>query len=762
MTDKRILMTSWGNGTGGADTVVSVTSDELRKRGLDVDVLTHHSRAPYYLESSGRTRRIGTPREVIEKIDWSSYSVMHNGVSTMSNEELSEIAQRNPRMAEIYTAHSLKLHSAVRSRTEYTTWFESLSDDAKRREIDKIKADRRFGTEGEDVAIGHSDRALSMTHHGLSMLNLYYPEHADKGLVLPHGTDISKYAGKRLNDSRSREIIRYTGNGNFILYMGRILSEKGTYDLIDAFGLIKERNPDARLVIVGDSGRGEREKVNKRVNENVSKGMLRSEYQKDVVVVPWVSDQREKIEYYKLAAERGVLVVPSRHETFCMTALEGMTFGAPVVISNVDGPKEIWVDTALAYGMNPGDPENIARRVDYVLSNRSQAQSHARRVKTVVREKYGIDNVVDALLALYDFHLEQRGIGGLVIPKDREQFYATLADLSGDESFREAGRAKRGCWAGFGQDVVKIFEQGGKQQSSPQDRLALQVYPNAKREDIKDNGTTGTVSFYTTNGFKYKGIMVKKAPHNEVDVLRKVPSGMKGRYRIPEVVGIDTANYLVAQQRIFGPDMLARMAQSPEAIDMFMMDAAHWLGEFHGSGSVESYNLRKTHSFDRFVRSIESSESTLGTNIQTREDYRRVGQLLEEKWAGKNPRSQIGLVHGDMSPIHLLYAGNLVYGIDFNASHRGPVNTDPGMFLGNAVYHMTFTQPQLQNYIEAAAEAFLTQSGTPIETGFYLARSYFAKANGAARKGDYATAGRFLRASRSLLEKPFNVSMLKV
>ncbi len=724
---KRILLTSWGKGTGGADSVVRTNAAELRRRGIPTDILDRHYNPPFILEShEGGQREFEGAKDLTDEVRWEDYAIVHNGVSTFDKAEFDAIGTRNPRLPWIYTAHSAFVHEFFNDQKneKLKRQFEFADKVERERMVNEMSQKQPFAS--QVLTVSRSDRLHHMTRNGAVTFDAYYPGSLDNSVVLPHGTDYQKY-NTRETSKRALEERKKLGGGKIIMYAGRILKSKGVFDLVDAFGSIHNVHPDAKLVILGDRNGNGTTEIRK---------IVRPDHRQSIFVLPWTNSDEDKAAFYKAA---DIVVIPTYHETFCMTALEAMSLGTPVAISNVDGPREIWVSSMLAYGVSPGDPESIAQRVNYVLSHPEIARENSERVMRTVNDTYDIENVMDAYIALYDLQAQLKGNDSIIEGDDtREQMYDRLHQLSG-KRFKPIHSSKPRRMSSF---------------DRREDRVARKVFPEAIRENVRSNGTSRAVHFYSTSGFKYRGVVVEKVTPNELEVLQTVPDKMNGMYRIPKVLLID--GDMVVQQRLYGPSMLDMEITNPATIDRAMSDAAIWLRHFNNPNPrLQSYEIGSTNAYQNFMTELVADTERFGSN----EDFVKIGRLLEGKWKHKTPMSKIGLVHGDMSPIHLFYEtdgnGNeIVYGIDFNASHVGPVNEDPGKFLGNLAYHMACNG--LNRYVEGSAEKFLGEYGTPIETGFYVAGSFYSKAR---REGHPE---KLIRAARTLLEKPFDVNMLNV
>jgi glycosyltransferase involved in cell wall biosynthesis len=68
-----------------------------------------------------------------------------------------------------------------------------------------------------------------------------------------------------------------------------------------------------------------------------------------------------------LYSAAGVLATPSFYEGFGLPALEAMTFGTPVVVSDRASLPEVVGDAGLL--VNPDDPEDIARALGRALND---------------------------------------------------------------------------------------------------------------------------------------------------------------------------------------------------------------------------------------------------------------------------------------------------------------------------------------------------------------------------------------------------------
>jgi glycosyltransferase involved in cell wall biosynthesis len=74
-----------------------------------------------------------------------------------------------------------------------------------------------------------------------------FPELSGRCQTIYNGADLSHFSPQSDSESHSK-------NGPVLLFVGRISPEKGIHILLDAFGLVLKRFPDARLQIAGGVG----------------------------------------------------------------------------------------------------------------------------------------------------------------------------------------------------------------------------------------------------------------------------------------------------------------------------------------------------------------------------------------------------------------------------------------------------------------------------------------------------------------------------
>ena len=199
----------------------------------------------------------------------------------------------------------------------------------------------------------------------------------DKINVIPNGINLSNFTGiERDYDFRRQYAM---DNEKIILYVGRLVYEKGVQHLIAAMPKILSNYNDAKLIIAGRGGMMDElraEASNLGLNDKIYfTGYLNSK-------------QVQKM--YKCA---DVAVFPSTYEPFGIVALEAMLAGVPTVVSDVGGLDEIvthGVDGMKSYA---GNENSIADSVTALLYDHQLATNVSKKAKQKVKDQFNWEKI---------------------------------------------------------------------------------------------------------------------------------------------------------------------------------------------------------------------------------------------------------------------------------------------------------------------------------------------------------------------------------
>ena len=168
----------------------------------------------------------------------------------------------------------------------------------------------------------------------------------------------------------------------FVAY-GRMVPKKGFEDLLRAFQLVVQDQPDAKLVIGGDGF--EKEKLVALVDELA--------LSQQVEFSGWVEDVKEFL------AQGSVFVLPSRDEPFGIVLLEVMASGLPIVTTKTGGACEILTDQT-AFFAELGDPLSLGQAMLSGLTD-TNAWNKAIAALALFNQRYRKDSVIPRTIEYY-------------------------------------------------------------------------------------------------------------------------------------------------------------------------------------------------------------------------------------------------------------------------------------------------------------------------------------------------------------------------
>lgn len=176
---------------------------------------------------------------------------------------------------------------------------------------------------------------------------------------IPMGVDIIDVG----RQSHSVQAIRRQyrrGNGPLLVFVGRIVEEKGIGDIIEATDLLKTKFPDITALIVGE-GQQRKHFEKYTADKNLSRHVL---------FTGWV--QPKDILYYLAAAD--IFVGPSRTagdgwvEAQGLTFLEAMVARTPVIASRIGGIVDSVKHEKTGLLVDENSPGQIAEAVERIIA----------------------------------------------------------------------------------------------------------------------------------------------------------------------------------------------------------------------------------------------------------------------------------------------------------------------------------------------------------------------------------------------------------
>jgi glycosyltransferase involved in cell wall biosynthesis len=223
-------------------------------------------------------------------------------------------------------------------------------------------------------------------------LQEYFELPADKVLVIPNGITLPDESCGREDDLAALRR-QYAPDGErLLLFVGRIVHEKGLHVLIRAIPRILADYPNTRLLVAGKNGS--------------SLWPLAYELNVDsaITFLDYVSNW-ERDCLYRIA---DVAIFPSLYEPFGIVALEAMAAGCNVIASSVGGLGEVVRHLHNGLTVLPDNPMSIVWAVNQVFADPDAAERRRAAAINEIRSVYNWKRVARQTVALYDLVVAER------------------------------------------------------------------------------------------------------------------------------------------------------------------------------------------------------------------------------------------------------------------------------------------------------------------------------------------------------------------
>ena len=172
-----------------------------------------------------------------------------------------------------------------------------------------------------------------------------------------------------------------------VLAVGRLSREKAQIDLISAFKLMRDNNPQlkSKVVIVGDGPE----------RATLAAAVRSCGFEKDVV---FAGQQSEVRPYYAMAE---VFVLPSHSEGSPNVLLEAMAAGVAIVATTVGGVPEMIEDNQSALLVPANNPSGLSAAISRLLTDDDLAGRLTSNALALVVNRFSPEEYVRSLMKIY-------------------------------------------------------------------------------------------------------------------------------------------------------------------------------------------------------------------------------------------------------------------------------------------------------------------------------------------------------------------------
>lgn len=229
---------------------------------------------------------------------------------------------------------------------------------------------------GEKMAVKYADEIIVLSDR----VKNYFKEIYNRDTVyIPNGVNAPEIINSQLITEQFS-----LKKDSYILFLGRLVPEKGVHLLIEAYKQVKT---DKKLVIAGGTSD----------TDDYVESLEKSAKDDERIIFTGFQQGQVLQELYSNAY---VYTLPSLLEGMPLSLLEAMSYSNCCVVSDIDECKEVVEDMAVA--VKAGDTENLREVMQMLCDDNALVDSYKENAREFVLKKYNWDDVVEKTLALYE------------------------------------------------------------------------------------------------------------------------------------------------------------------------------------------------------------------------------------------------------------------------------------------------------------------------------------------------------------------------
>ena len=195
-------------------------------------------------------------------------------------------------------------------------------------------------------------------------------------VVINNAVSLPNYVNKKTNKVRT------------FLFLGALIQRKGVINLLAAVKKMKDQGiSDFHLLIAGSGAEEQRLKEYVQING----------IQEYVEFLGWMTKEQKTA----LMKKSDVLVLPSYNEGLPIAVLEAMSYGLPIISTNVGSIAEAVKEKENGFLIEPGDVDSLANAMIQLINDSYLWEKESKAARKICENKFSEDVFFEAVEKVY-------------------------------------------------------------------------------------------------------------------------------------------------------------------------------------------------------------------------------------------------------------------------------------------------------------------------------------------------------------------------
>lgn len=210
-----------------------------------------------------------------------------------------------------------------------------------------------------------------------------------------NGINLKRFGEEYLNSNIMATVktqMNFSPDFTYLLSVGRLVTDKGIVEIIQAFRQLNERTPSLKLVLVGD--------FEEELDPLPPAILNEIKCNESILHIGW----SDKVEYFMHLSD--LFIFASHREGFPNVLLQAGAMKLPILCSQIPGNIDIVTNNETGLIFEKGNRDEIITKVEYSLQNKDRMNAMSELLFQQVHENYQREVVWSKMLEKYESLLQ--------------------------------------------------------------------------------------------------------------------------------------------------------------------------------------------------------------------------------------------------------------------------------------------------------------------------------------------------------------------